>query len=109
MQDERRKSEIIDPVNLLCDFNLLQVVTVDLHKTFHTEGMDLRRKRFDEAKSFGYHETTRSGLLDCIAHCIESDRPYADRLKSMEDCAQIGLPLPMFHVDVDLSWSKRSP
>src|SRR5450755_4719552 len=71
--------------------------------------MCLRSELRDEVKSLRDHETTRSGLLDRMADRIEPNHLYPSRLKAFEDSFQIGLPLRMFHIDVNLLRGKCCP
>ena len=109
MQHERRKCEVIDPIDLARDFHLLQMVAVNFDQDFHPEPMGLLRKRLNEAKGFRNHEAAGSGFLDGVADCIEPNQAHAGGLKPAEDGSQIRFALGMGHVYIDLLRSKRGP
>ena len=109
MQHERRQREIIDPIDVACNFHLLQMVAVNFDQDFHPEAMGLLRKRLNKTKGLRNHEAARSGFLDGIADCIEPNQAHAGGLKPAEDVSQIRLAPGMGHVDVDLLRSKGGP
>ncbi len=85
MQYQRRKCEIVDPIDLARDFHLLQMVAVNFDQDFHPEPMGFLRKRLNKAKGLRNHETAGSGFLDGIADSIEPNQTDAGGLKPAED------------------------
>src|SRR5438132_5115196 len=51
MQHEWRQREVVDPVHLACDLNLLEVMAVDLDQDFDAERMRLCCEVSDEIES----------------------------------------------------------
>src|ERR1700758_3488476 len=109
VQDQGREREVRHPSDLPRDFDLLQVVTVDLNKNLHPESVSLGRQRGNETKRLRDHEATRTWFLYRVAHSIEPDHAYASAPKTFEDTGQVRLPLRMLHINVDLLRSEGSP
>ena len=102
VQHERRQREIVDPVDLAGDFDLLQVVAVNLDQDLDAQRTGLGGQFGDEFEGFGNHETAGARLLDCVPDRVEPDHLDPRSLELAEDRLQIGFRLRMPDIDVDL-------
>src|ERR1700720_81783 len=86
VEDERRGCEVIAPVDLPGNLELLRIVAVDLDQDFHAKGASLGGERGDEAKGLGNHETTCCPLFNRVTHGVEPNHAYAGGLKAPKNC-----------------------
>ena len=95
VQDQRRQREVVDPIDLASDLDLLLVVAMHLDENFHAERARLFRQLGDEGEGLGHHEAIGSRLLDGVTDGVEADGANAGRVKSLQNGAQVGLALRM--------------
>ena len=109
MQDERGKREVVHPIHLTRDFQLLHVVTVNLYEDFDSLRMGVRGERFDEAKRLRNHETACPWLLDGISDRIEPYSANSCMPKIVENGLEVRFALRVLYINVDLLGSERRP
>ena len=109
MQNQWRQREIVDPIDLAGNLDLLLEVAVHLDENFHAEGAGLFRELGDEVEGFRDHEATGAWLLDGVTDSVKADGVNAGRVESFENGPEVGLALRMRHVDVDLLRREGGP
>ena len=109
VQNQRRQREVVDPVDLARDVDLILVVAVDFDQHLHAERVRLCRELGDERERLRNHEAARARLLDGEADGIEPNRADAGAVQTLEDAGEIPLRFGMRHVDVDLIARERGP
>ena len=102
VQHERRQREVVDAVDMLGDFDLLAIVTMDLHQDFDSTCSRLFGQLPDKRKRFGNHEARGPRFLDGVAGGIQADRANACRLKLIQNLLQIAFARGIANVDIDL-------
>ncbi len=109
VQDKRRQREVVDPIGLLCDFDLFLIMRMDFDQHFDFAGVGLRLQFRDEIERFGNHEGTCAGLLDRVADGVQTNDANARVLKLIENTHQVVPARGMANVDVDLPGSEGGP
>jgi hypothetical protein len=102
VQDERWQREVVDPVDLTRDVNLILVVPVNFDEHVHAARARLRREIGNERTRLGNHEAARARLLDRVADGVEPDGANACIMESREHRGQVSPAFGMLHVDIDL-------
>jgi hypothetical protein len=109
VQQQGRQREVVDPVDALCNLDLLGEVRVHLDQHLQPERAGERGELVDEGEGFGQHETAAAGLLDGVAHGIEANHLHAAGGQSTHDRFEVGAALRVLHVDVDLLRREGGP
>src|SRR5512146_896171 len=91
------------------NFDLLQIVAMNLDENFNPERMCMLRQLRNVFEGLRDHETGCATLLDCIADCIKSDGADASLVKAGQDALKVSLTLSRQHINVDLLRGECSP
>ena len=73
MQQQRRKREIVDAIDLRCNLNLLLVVGVHFDEDFQTALDTLFTQAGDELERLRSHEAARASFLSAVADGVETN------------------------------------
>ncbi len=109
MQHQRRQCKIVYPIDLAGDFDLLQIMAVNLDQDLDAQRTGLCGQLGDKVEGFRDHETAGSGLFDRIPDGIEPYHLYARSLKLPEDRIQISFRLRVADIDIHLLRIECSP
>src|SRR2546426_10084231 len=109
VQNQRRQREVVDPIDLFGDFDLLEVMTVDLDEYLDTKAVRLICQLRDEFEGFGNHEATGARLLNCISNGVEPNRTNAGGVKLLQDIFEVAFAFTVMDIDVDLLARKCGP
>ena len=74
MEQERRKREVIDAVDLAGNVDLLLVVGVNLDESFQAPLRALFLNAFNQTEGLRDHEAGGACFLSSISDCIKADR-----------------------------------
>ena len=102
MQSQRWEGEIVNPVHLPSDLNLIVMVAVHLNQHFDSQRMGLSGKPGDKVKRLRDHETTCAGFLDREASGIQPDCADTGSLEVIQDLLQIAFACGRLDIDIDL-------
>ena len=109
VQHQRRQREVVDPIDMAGDLDLLLVVGVQLDQHLQAQGVGPGRDLGNEVEGFGQHEATRPGALDGIAHGVQAHLADAVGGQRLENAFEVGPPLGMLDIDVELLRRERGP
>src|SRR6185312_16449072 len=109
VQHERRQREIVDPVALPRDFDLVLIMCVDLDQNLGPPRVGLRSEFRDEVERFANHEATGAGFLDGVTDGVEADDPNTGAVELVKNEREVLATRGMVNVDVNLFGSKGGP
>jgi hypothetical protein len=109
VQRQRWQREVVHPIDLRRDFELIVIVPMDLDEHLDAECVRLRGHIGDERKRLRDHETAGARPLDREPDGVEPNRPYPGGMQSRKDRRQISPALRVLDVDVDLLAGERGP
>src|SRR6266566_2712334 len=109
VQDKRWQREIVDPIHMLCDFDLILIMRVDLDQNFHSAGVGILCQLRNHIERFGNHEAAGARLLDGVANSIQTDDPNACVMKLIENSRQVVPASRMANVYVNLLGGECGP
>ena len=109
MQQQRRKREIVDAIDLRCNLNLLLVVGMHFDEDFQTALDTLFTQAGDELERLRSHEAARASFLSAVADGVETNVADVGCGHLIEDGHEVFPALVGIGVDVHLLRGEADP